>query len=169
MLTVIKIGGSLLKDDAALPEVARSLAALAGSYVVVHGGGPEITHWQERLGLQVEWKDGLRVTTPASVQVATMVLSGWVNKRIVAAMVGAGLLAVGISGEDGALLFRDSGGGVLPAVPAAPEAPDEAVDCLRDAQAETGVTVDALTSAGTWDGLFPPDYDRIVEVAGGWG
>lgn len=104
MLTVVKIGGSLLKDDAALPEVARSVATLSGRAVVVHGGGPEITQWQERLGLQVEWRDGLRVTTPASVQVATMVLSGWVNKRIVAAMVGAGLLAVGVSGEDGALL-----------------------------------------------------------------
>jgi acetylglutamate kinase len=104
LLTVVKVGGSLLKDDATLPEVARALSAFAGSVVVVHGGGPEITQWQERLGLQVEWKDGLRVTSAASVQVAAMVLSGWVNKRIVAALVGAGQTAVGLSGEDGGLL-----------------------------------------------------------------
>jgi acetylglutamate kinase len=104
MLTVVKLGGSLLRDDAALPEAARSLAELPGRTIVIHGGGPEITQWQERLGLQVEWRDGLRVTSAASVQVATMVLSGWVNKRIVAALVGAGQLALGISGEDGGLL-----------------------------------------------------------------
>ncbi len=104
MLTVVKVGGALLKDERSLPQVARALSERAGRTVVVHGGGPEITRWQERLGLQVEWRDGLRVTTAESVQVASMVLTGWINKRIVAALVGAGMTAVGLSGEDGGLL-----------------------------------------------------------------
>jgi acetylglutamate kinase len=104
VLTVVKVGGALLRDDASLPQVARALAELPGHTVVVHGGGPEITRWQERLGLEVEWRDGLRVTTPESVQIASMVLTGWINKRIVSALVGAGLIAAGVSGEDGALL-----------------------------------------------------------------
>ena len=112
MLTVVKIGGSLLKDGASLPELARSLAGLPGQTVVVHGGGPEITQWQERVGLSVEWRDGLRVTTRESVQIASMVLTGWMNKRIVSALIGAGQLALGVSGEDGGLLeaVRKEGG-----------------------------------------------------------
>jgi acetylglutamate kinase len=104
LLTVVKLGGSLFKDAAHLQEVARAVAALPGPTVVVHGGGPEITQWQERLGMPVQWRDGLRVTTAESVQVASMVLSGWVNKRIVAGLIDAGQMAVGLSGEDGGLL-----------------------------------------------------------------
>jgi acetylglutamate kinase len=112
MLTVVKVGGSLMKDASALGEVARALAALPGRTVVVHGGGPEITQWQERLGLSVEWRDGLRVTSLESVQVASMVLTGWVNKRIVSALARAGQLALGVSGEDGRLIeaVRKEGG-----------------------------------------------------------
>lgn len=104
MLTVVKVGGALLRGEEALPAVARAVSALPGRTVVVHGGGPEITRWQERLGMAVEWRDGLRVTTPESVQIASMVLTGWTNKRIVSALLGAGQIALGMSGEDGALL-----------------------------------------------------------------
>jgi acetylglutamate kinase len=104
VLTVVKIGGSLLREDGALPEVARAISELPGRTIVVHGGGPEITRWQERLGIAVEWRDGLRVSTPESVQVASMVLSGWTNKRIVSALMTAGQVALGVSGEDGGLL-----------------------------------------------------------------
>jgi acetylglutamate kinase len=112
VLTVVKVGGSLLKEESTLPEVARSLAQLPGRTIVVHGGGPEITQWQERLGLAVEWRDGLRVTTPASVQIASMVLTGWMNKRIVSALMEVGQVALGVSGEDGGLLeaTRKEGG-----------------------------------------------------------
>ena len=112
MLTVIKVGGAVAGASAELAAFASAVAALPGSRVVVHGGGTEITTWQERLGLPVEWKDGLRVTTPAAMQVTSMVLSGSVNKRVVAALLDAGELAVGISGEDGGLvraLRRDGG------------------------------------------------------------
>ena len=83
MLTVVKVGGAVASASAELTAFASAVAALPGSRVVVHGGGTEITAWQERLGLPVEWKNGLRVTTPAAMQVTAMVLSGSVNKRVV--------------------------------------------------------------------------------------
>jgi acetylglutamate kinase len=99
VLTVVKVGGRLA-EDGGFEKVAERVGALPGDVVVVHGGGAEITKWQERLGLPVVWRDGLRVTTPEGAQVTAMVLSGWVNKRLVAAFLSQGRPAAGISGED---------------------------------------------------------------------
>lgn len=112
MLTVVKVGGAVAGAPEELAELARAVVRLPGARVVVHGGGAEISAWQERLGLPVVRKDGLRVTTPETMQVTAMVLSGWVNKRVVAALISAGQPAVGLSGEDGALLAaaRKDGG-----------------------------------------------------------
>ena len=107
MLTVVKVGGAVAGAPQELAALAAAVQALPGARVVVHGGGAEISAWQERLGLVVEKRDGLRVTTPESMQVTAMVLSGWVNKRVVAALISAGELAVGLSGEDGALLCAE--------------------------------------------------------------
>ncbi|MBW3533782.1 MAG: acetylglutamate kinase [Gemmatimonadetes bacterium] len=104
MLTVVKVGGAAARDPAAVAELARSVASVAGASVVVHGGGPEISAWQDRLGLPVAWSEGLRITSPEAMQVTAMVLSGWINKRLVAALMDAGAGAVGVSGEDGGLL-----------------------------------------------------------------
>ncbi len=104
MLTVVKVGGAVAGAPADLTTLCAAIAAMPGERVVVHGGGSEITAWQERLGLEVEWLDGLRVTTPEAMKVTAMVLSGWVNKRVVAGLIDAGQLAVGLSGEDGGLL-----------------------------------------------------------------
>ena len=104
MLTVVKVGGKLLQDRASLAELAGSLSEWSGRTVVVHGGGSEITRWQERLDMPVVWQDGLRVTTPEAMQLTAMVLSGWMNKRLVSALLDVGEVAVGISGEDGGLL-----------------------------------------------------------------
>jgi acetylglutamate kinase len=73
--------------------------------VVVHGGGPEITSYMERLDLPVHFVDGLRVSDPATVEVAKMVLVGKVNKDIVLRLGRHGQPAVGLCGDDG-LLFR---------------------------------------------------------------
>jgi len=103
MLTVVKIGGAWLEagaEDAAF----ASLASLPGDLVVVHGGGSEISRWLERSGISVEWAEGLRVTRGDGLQLTAMVLSGWVNKRVVRALAGAGRRSVGVSGEDGGLL-----------------------------------------------------------------
>ncbi|MEX1257988.1 MAG: acetylglutamate kinase [Gemmatimonadota bacterium] len=103
MLTVVKIGGAWLESGPAI-EPFQVLAALPGDLVVVHGGGKEISRWLDRVGVPVEWADGLRVTRGDGLQVTAMVLSGWVNKRVAEALDRAGRPALGISGEDGGLL-----------------------------------------------------------------
>lgn len=113
-LTVVKVGGNEVDDASWIAALAARLAAVGGPVVVVHGGGKEVTEVQRVLGAEPEWRDGLRVTTPAALRAVSMVLSGVVNKRLVAALTGAGIPAVGLSGEDGALLEAEPArGGAL--------------------------------------------------------
>jgi acetylglutamate kinase len=104
VLSVVKLGGAQVGDARGLGALVHHLVALPGQTVVVHGGGGEISAWQERMSLPVTWHEGLRVTTPVGLQVTAMVLSGWMNKRVVQAFEDAGIRAVGISGEDGSLI-----------------------------------------------------------------
>src|SRR5580704_14777953 len=105
---VIKYGGAAMEDHALREEFARDVVLL--KYVglkpiVVHGGGPDITAYMERLGLPVQFVGGLRVSDEATVEVAKMVLVGKVNKEIVGRLHRHGQPAVGLCGDDGAL-FR---------------------------------------------------------------
>jgi acetylglutamate kinase len=103
MLTVVKVGGAWLEGGT--PEEAfRQIADIEGELVLVHGGGKEISRWLERVGVEVAWEDGLRVTRGEGLQLTAMVLSGWMNKRVAEALDRAGRPAIGISGEDGGLL-----------------------------------------------------------------
>jgi acetylglutamate kinase len=108
-LTLIKVGGAELVDRPELAHLVEALAALAHQrpLIIVHGGGPEIAQLQERLGLTPRFVEGLRVTDEESLQVAEMVLSGTVNKRLTARLVSQGIKAIGISGVDGGLLRAD--------------------------------------------------------------
>jgi acetylglutamate kinase len=104
---VIKIGGRAQGDSRLAALLA---AAAAGSrLVVVHGGGDEVSAMQRRLGLEPTFVGGRRVTSPADLEVVRMLLSGTVNKRLVAQLVSAGARAVGLSGEDDALLSARTG------------------------------------------------------------
>jgi len=107
VLTVVKLGGRAAENPEGLAALARQMLSLQGELVVAHGGGAEITRWQERLALPVEWREGLRVTTPEGMQVTAMVLSGWMNKRITSSLAEVGRSAVGISGEDGNLFSAE--------------------------------------------------------------
>ncbi len=104
---VIKIGGSVLNEPAWLSKFGELAARSSEPLVVVHGGGPDVDALCERLGLAVERSSGLRITTPETLDVAGMVLSGRLNKRLVRTLLDAGLDAVGMSGEDGALVVAD--------------------------------------------------------------
>jgi len=107
---VIKYGGAAMIDPALREEFARDVVLLkyvGMNPVIVHGGGPEITSFMERLKLPVEFVDGLRVSNPETVEVAKMVLVGKVNKDIVLRLGRHGQPAVGLCGDDG-MLFRAS-------------------------------------------------------------
>ena len=103
---VIKYGGAAMTDDELKEEFARDVVLLkyvGMNPVVVHGGGPAITAYMERLGMKVEFVDGLRVTDAATVEVAKMVLVGSQNKDIVLRLGRHGQPAVGLCGDDGRL------------------------------------------------------------------
>jgi acetylglutamate kinase len=105
---VIKYGGAAMIDPALKAEFARDVVLLkyvGMNPVIVHGGGPEITSYMQRLDLPVQFVDGLRVSNPETVEVAKMVLVGKVNKDIVLLINRHGQPAIGLCGDDG-LLFR---------------------------------------------------------------
>jgi acetylglutamate kinase len=105
---VIKYGGAAMEDPGLREEFARDVVLLKYvglNPIVVHGGGPEITAYMERLGLPVEFVGGLRVSDEETVEVAKMVLVGKVNKEIVLRLSRHGQAAVGLCGDDGSL-FR---------------------------------------------------------------
>jgi acetylglutamate kinase len=105
---VIKYGGAAMIDPVLQEEFARDVVLLKYvglNPIVVHGGGPEITRYMERLGMKVEFVDGLRVSNAETVELAKMVLVGKQNKDIVLLINRHGQPAVGLCGDDG-LLFR---------------------------------------------------------------
>jgi acetylglutamate kinase len=105
---VIKYGGAAMTDPVLQEDFARDVVLLkyvGMNPIVVHGGGPEITRYMERLGMKVEFVEGLRVSDAETVEVAKMVLVGKQNKDIVLLINRHGQPAVGLCGDDG-LLFR---------------------------------------------------------------
>jgi acetylglutamate kinase len=98
---VVKIGGRAQAD----PRLAAALAEASrvSTLCVVHGGGDEVSALQRRLGLEPVFSGGRRVTSEADLEIVRMVLSGTINKRLVAQLIGVGVRAVGISGEDASL------------------------------------------------------------------
>lgn len=107
---VIKYGGNAMTDDTLKRAFAQDMVflRLAGLRpVVVHGGGPQITAMLDRLGLVGEFKGGLRVTTPETMDVVRMVLVGQVSRELVGLINAHGPYAVGISGEDAHLFTAE--------------------------------------------------------------
>jgi acetylglutamate kinase len=105
---VIKYGGAAMEDPELREDFARDVVLLkyvGMNPVVVHGGGPEITSYMERLNIPVEFVGGLRVSDPQTVEVAKMVLVGKVNKDIVLRLNRHGQSAIGLCGDDGRLFM----------------------------------------------------------------
>lgn len=101
---VIKIGGSTLGEhDTSLSDCV-TLHREGRQVVVVHGGGAAVTDWQRRLGAEAAWVDGLRSTTPESLEVVVAVLAGLINKELTREFQSLGAPAVGMSGVDGGIL-----------------------------------------------------------------
>jgi acetylglutamate kinase len=105
---VVKYGGAAMKDSNLKDRVIRDIVVLSCMGVrpvVVHGGGPEINSWLDKLGIEPQFKDGLRVTDAETMDVVEMVLVGRVNKELVSLINGAGGRAVGLCGKDGNLII----------------------------------------------------------------
>ncbi|WP_019137395.1 acetylglutamate kinase [Cellulomonas massiliensis] len=105
-LVVVKYGGNAMVDDdlkRAFAEDMVFLRQVGLRPVVVHGGGPQINAMLDRLGIESEFRGGLRVTTPEAMDVVRMVLTGQVSRELVGLLNAHGPYAVGLSGEDGAL------------------------------------------------------------------
>jgi len=104
---VVKFGGNAMVDDQLAVQFAEDVVLMHSvgiRPVVVHGGGPQIGALMDRLGIQSEFRDGLRVTDAETLDVARMVLVGKVNREIVSSINRFGSLAVGLSGEDAGLI-----------------------------------------------------------------
>jgi acetylglutamate kinase len=110
---VVKYGGAAMKDGSLKEGVIRDLVFMSCvgiRPVLVHGGGPEINSWLEKIGIEPQFKDGLRVTDAATMDVVEMVLVGRVNKEIVSLINQSGGNAVGLCGKDGNLIVARPNG-----------------------------------------------------------
>lgn len=109
-IVVVKYGGNAMTDDALKSAFAEDIVFLrmAGfKPVVVHGGGPQISTMLDRLGIESEFRGGLRVTSAEAMEVVRMVLTGQVGRELVGLLNTHGALAVGLSGEDAALFTAE--------------------------------------------------------------
>jgi acetylglutamate kinase len=107
---VIKYGGAAMAHSDNMAQVVRNVLLLQSvgiRPILVHGGGPEIDRWLERLGMEKKTLNGLRVTDEGTLEVVEMVLSGRSNKALVAEISRNGGQAVGLSGRDGNLLIAE--------------------------------------------------------------
>jgi acetylglutamate kinase len=109
-IIVVKFGGHAMVDPKLAQQFARDMVMLKVcglNPVVVHGGGPQINRMLDKLAVKAKFREGLRVTDHETMEVVEMVLSGSINKSIVASIQQAGGRAVGISGKDGSLLIAE--------------------------------------------------------------
>ena len=137
MKLLIKVGGTLVDDAARRASVSSEIAGLvaAGHRVaVVHGGGRQLTQFLNERGVESRFVDGLRVTTPETIDAVVKVLAGSVNKQLVVAMQLAGVAAVGLSGVDG---------GLINAVPIS-----DALGLVGRVESAKAALLDLLTDAG---------------------
>src|SRR5438552_6463344 len=104
---VLKVGGSVARDDDAALDLVASLNDAGRPLVVVHGGGPLVGEWASKLGLETKFERGLRVTDEPTRDVALAVLAGLGNKTLVARLIAKGVPATGIFGIDGGIMRAD--------------------------------------------------------------
>ena len=103
-LTIVKVGGAVVEDEAQLTKLLKAFAAIKGAKILVHGGGRRATKVAERLGIETKMVDGRRITDAAMLEVVTMVYGGLVNKHVVAMLQSQGVDAIGLTGADGDII-----------------------------------------------------------------
>ena len=99
-LTVIKVGGKIVEEEATLNQLLADFSAIEGYKVLVHGGGRSATKLAAQLGIESQMVNGRRITDAETLKVVTMVYGGLVNKNIVAGLQAKGVNAMGLTGAD---------------------------------------------------------------------
>ncbi len=99
-LTVIKVGGKIVEEEATLNRFLNDFSSIEGYKVLVHGGGRSATRLAEKLGIESRMINGRRITDSETLKVVTMVYGGLVNKNIVAGLQGREVNALGLTGAD---------------------------------------------------------------------
>ena len=99
-LTVIKVGGKIVEEEATLNQLLQDFSAIEGYKVLVHGGGRSATKLASQLGIESKMVNGRRITDAETLKVVTMVYGGLVNKNIVAGLQAKGVNAMGMTGAD---------------------------------------------------------------------
>ncbi len=99
-LTVVKIGGNVINDEALLAKVLKDFAALKERKILIHGGGKRASALMRQMGMQPNLIEGRRITDAATLEVVTMVYAGLINKKIVADLQAIGENAIGMTGAD---------------------------------------------------------------------
>ena len=100
-LTIVKVGGAIVEDEAQLTQLLKDFCAIEGPKILVHGGGRRATKMAERLGIETKMVEGRRITDSQMLEVVTMVYGGLVNKHVVASLQALGADAIGLTGADG--------------------------------------------------------------------
>jgi len=103
-LTVIKIGGNIVDRPSALEEFLKDFSNFPNPKILIHGGGALATEFSAKIGIEVNMKNGRRVTDLDTLKLVTMVYAGWINKSIVAKLQKFGCNSIGVSGADGDLV-----------------------------------------------------------------
>ena len=99
-ITIVKVGGAVVEDEAQLTQLLKDFAAIEGKKVLVHGGGRRATKVAAALGIESKMVNGRRITDADMLEVVTMVYGGLVNKNLVARLQAAGVNALGLTGAD---------------------------------------------------------------------
>lgn len=103
-LTIVKVGGAVVEDEAQLTQLLKDFAAIEGAKILVHGGGRRATKVAAALGIETKMIDGRRITDAEMLEVVTMVYGGLVNKHVVASLQALGVDAIGLCGADGDII-----------------------------------------------------------------
>ncbi len=99
-ITVIKVGGAVVEDEAQLTQLLQDFSAIEGRKILVHGGGRRATKVAAQLGIETQMVNGRRITDASMLEVVTMVYGGLVNKNVVARLQAQGIDALGLTGAD---------------------------------------------------------------------
>ena len=162
---VVKIGGGALGAGDTLFFDLAELQKKGAEIIVVHGGGNVVSEWQKRHGVEARFVRGLRVTDGPSLEVATAVLAGLVNKELVASIAGCGGRAVGLSGVDGGIIkaeVQDSELGYVGRVTGVDAGPLEALARSGCLPVLSPIAAQQKNGISEWKGFLNVNADTVA-------